>query len=234
MADPTGFVRCPFCACSLFLDLTGVRLHFCYHPRLSPADLPPLLRRRVGAPRASSGAIAGSSRLVFRPFWSFGGAGGARLMPAWPALASFWSGVVPPAGQRTVFDPAAMAGGTEVVEPAVPEAAARIQACGAETAEPGVLIHVPFFELRLRLGSDEREVAVEACSGRVYGTNLGAGAVAAAGGRRRLRRLATAGWVGLFVAGASLPVWWLSAPIVGIGAWILYHLILAQEQEEAG
>jgi hypothetical protein len=161
-----GFPACPFCGAGLVLDLTGVRTHFLYRPRIAPDQVLPLLRRWADGKRA--GALAGPAnpRLVYYPFWRYAKDGPRRLVPAWSALDPAWVGLRPPDAEQVFFD-ATQAEGGEVIDPTVPEAAARARALGDGATDAGDLVHLPVYEAAVRLAGTPVSLRVEACSGTV-------------------------------------------------------------------
>jgi hypothetical protein len=166
LRDAGGFPACPFCGAGLVLDLTGVRTHFLYRPRIAPDQVLPLLRR--WADRKGAGALAGPAnpRLIYYPFWRYAKDGPPRLVPAWSALDPAWVGLRPPDAEQLFFDAAQTEGG-EVIDPTVPEAAARARALGEGAAEAGDLVHLPVYETTVRLTGTPVSLRVEACSGAV-------------------------------------------------------------------
>ena len=184
LRDAGGFPACPFCGAGLVLDLTGVRTHFLYRPRIAPDQVLPLLRR--WADRTRAGALAGPAnpRLLYYPFWRYAKAGPPRLIPAWSAPDPAWDSLRPPDAEQLFFD-AAQAEGGEVLDSTVPEAAARARALGDGATEAGDLVHVPVYEATGRLAETPVSFRVEACSGTVLapGDGLRTPAGVAAGGR---------------------------------------------------
>jgi hypothetical protein len=166
LREAGGFPACSFCGAGLVLDLTGVRTHFLYRPRIAPEQVLPLLRR--WADRKRAGALAGPAhpRLVYYPFWRYAKDGPRRLVPAWSALDPAWDRVSPPDAEQLFFD-AAQAEGGEVIDPTVPEAAARARALGDGATEAGDLVHLPVYEATVRLGETPVSLRIEACSGTV-------------------------------------------------------------------
>lgn len=166
LREAGGFPACPFCGAGLVLDLTGVRTHFLCRPRIAPDQVLPLLRR--WADRKRAGALAGPAnpRLVYYPFWRYAKDGPRRLIPAWSALDPAWDRLRPPDAEQLFFD-AAQAEGGEVIDPTVPEAAARARALGEGATEAGDLVHLPVYEATVRLGGTAVSLRVEACSGTV-------------------------------------------------------------------
>jgi len=166
LRDAEGFPACPFCGACLVLDRTGVRPHFLYRPRITPAQVLPLLRRWADrrAPAASLGAVA--PRLTYYPFWRYAREGPCRLVPAWSTLENAWDELGLPDAEQVFFDSSHVQGAA-VVEPTVPEAAARARVFGDVPAKEGDLVSLPVYEAAIRLGEVQQGVAVEACSGTV-------------------------------------------------------------------
>ena len=167
--EAAGVLGCPFCESSLVLDLDGARLRYLYRPRQDVSALSGLLRRwsqQIGLPPA---AARSKPRLVYRPFWRFTPRGVPRLVPAWPTVDPRWQAPQHPEGEQVLFDPDALRG-AEVVEATLVEGAARERAmAGAEPGRAaGSLVHVPFYDLEVRVGTSVVPVSVDACSGQVY------------------------------------------------------------------
>lgn len=226
LRETTGFAGCPFCGTSLVLDLTGVRPHMLYRPRHGPADVAPLLRRWCDAQGLPAPSGVTSPRVVYQPFWRFASQGRPRLAPAWPALEACWTDVPIPDAEQVIYDPS-IVGGALVVEPTVAEAAARQRLQAGEGVKPGELVHVPFFEVAMWIGTSRLAVSVEACSGRVYASAMPESLLA-----RRARgvgQLVTMGLgFGLMLAEAALlPPAWLAAPVVVATAFVTYWVMLA-------
>jgi hypothetical protein len=99
----------------------------------------------------------------------------------------------------------------------VPEAAARERSGVDSGVKPGDLVHVPFFEVRMKLGTVTVTVSVEACSGQISVDAIPrAGAATGAG---RVMTLALGGLVMLTEA-ALLPWLWVAVPAVAVTAWL--------------
>jgi len=167
--EVAGVLGCPFCKSSLTLDLDGARLHYVFRPRQDVSALSGVLRRwsqQAGLPPASARS---KPHLIYRPFWRFTPRGALRLVPAWPTVDPRWQAPQHPEGEQTLFDPDALHG-AEVVEATLVEGAARERAAaGAEPGSPaGSLVHLPFYDLEVRVGTSVVPVSVDACSGHVY------------------------------------------------------------------
>jgi hypothetical protein len=207
LQETTGFVRCPFCGTSLALELSGIRPHYVYRPRLRAADVLPLLRRFCDAQGLPAARLSGPPRLTYYPFWRYAADGRARLVPAWPTIDSRWRDVAAPDAEQALFDPE-LVGDARLVEAAVEEPAAR-QVATATSA--GELVHIAFYEVRAQVGATGLDAAVDACAGGVV-----AGEVPQVGRRGR----GPEGWVPaaafllMLAAGAWLPVWWLAAAAI--------------------
>ena len=221
LQEAGAFPVCPFCAAGLVLDLGGVRPHLLYRPRHASADILPLLRRwcdRQGLPAPS---IVSVPRLVYFPFWRYVSAGPPRLIPAWSTLKPRWTDLKIPEAEQAFFDPA-LVERAEVVEATVPEAAARERAGAESGAKPGDLLHVPFFEVGVKVGTTSVPASVEACSGQVYVDALPRTAAAAgAGPAVRL----VLGALLMVVEAALLPRAWVALPVVFVTAWLTYLAI---------
>jgi hypothetical protein len=221
LQETGGFPVCPFCAAGLVLDLGGVRPHLLYRPRHASADLLPFLRRwcdRQGLPAPS---IVSAPRLVYYPFWRYVSAGPPRLIPAWSTLKPRWTDLKIPEAEQAFFDPA-LVKGAEVVEATVPEAAARERAGAESGAKPGELLHVPFFEVGIKVGATTLPASVEACSGQVYVDALPRTEAAAGAGPAVTLVL---GAVVMVTEAALLPRAWVALPVVFVTAWLTYLAI---------
>lgn len=162
LRDAEGFPACPFCGVGLAFDLTGVRPHLLYRPRLTPDQLLPALRRWADRQGCQVAATA-APRLAYYPFWRYAQEGPLRLVPAWPTLEPAWERLPPPEAEQAFFDPAQV-GEARLVEASVPEAAARARV-GA--GREGELVHLPVYEGTVRAGGGSLSVWVEACGGGV-------------------------------------------------------------------
>ena len=216
-----GFPVCPFCAAGLVLDLGGVRPHLLYRPRHASADILPLLRRwcdRQGLPAPS---IVSAPRLVYYPFWRYVSVGPSRLIPAWSTLKPRWTDLKIPEAEQAFFDPA-LVERAEVVEATLPEAAARERAGAESGVKPGDLLHVPFFEVGVKVGTTAVPASVEACSGQVYMDALPRPAAAAGAG---LAVKLLLGALLMLVEAALLPRAWVALPVLLVTAGITYVTI---------
>jgi hypothetical protein len=129
-----------------------------------------------------------------------------------------WTDLKIPGAEQVFYDPA-LVKGAEVVECAVPEEAAREHAGAESGAKPGDLVHVPFFEVRMTVGTVTVPAGVEACSGQIYTDAIPrAGAALGAG---RVMALALGGLVMLTEA-ALLPWLWVAVPAVAVTAWLTW------------
>lgn len=227
LRDPEGFPVCPFCGAGLVLDRTGVRPHVLYRPRVTPAQVLSVVRRWAERRGLSASPIAEPSRLVYYPFWRYAREGPRRLVPAWSTVETQWAELRLPEAEQVSFD-AAHVQGAVVVEPTVPEAAARARVGGEGSAGEGDLVHVPAYEATMRLGSTRLPVAVEACSGTV----VCAAAPGAEGGRAAAFRRAT--WMasaGLAIVGAGMLIRpFAIAATASAGLAVLLYGVLASER----
>jgi len=231
LRDPEGFPACPFCGAGLVLDRTGVRPHVLYRPRVTPPQVLPLVRRWAERRGLSASPGAEPSRLVYYPFWRYAREGPRRLVPAWSTLETQWAELRLPEAEQVSFD-AAHVQGAVVVEPTVPEAAARARIGGDKPAPEGDLVHVPAYELSMRLEGTRLPVAVEACSGTV----VCAAAPGAEGGRAAAFRRAT--WMasaGLAIVGVGMAIrpFAFAATVAALLAVLLYG-VLASEGRGSG
>jgi len=207
--EAAGLVRCPFCKSSLTLDLDGARLHYLYRPRQDASQLAGLLQRwsrQTGFPAA----IARSKpRLIYRPFWRYTPRGSPQLIPAWPTVDPRWRAPQPPEGEQVLFDPEALRG-AEVVEATLVEGAARERASiGSEPVSAvGTLVHLPYYDLEVRVGTCVVQVSVDACSGHVYPQRI---PPASRGPGRNIRQ-------GTWLVGLALPLMAAEAAVIR-SAW---------------
>jgi hypothetical protein len=224
LRDPEGFPTCPYCGVGLVLDRTGVRPHVLYRPRVTPAQVLPVLRRwgeRRGV-RVSLGPEP--PRLSYYPFWRYAREGPRRLVPAWSTLETQWAELRLPEAEQVSFDPA-LVQGAEVVEPTVPEAAARAPV-GEGAVPEGDLVHLPVYEATMRRGNARFRVAVEACSGTV----VSASAPGAEGAKTAaIRRVAWTVGAGVAILGVSVAVrpFGIAAIAAAVLAVLLYGVLAA-------
>jgi hypothetical protein len=87
-------------------------------------------------------------------------------VPAWSTLDPAWDGFRLPDAEQLFFD-AAQAADAEVIEPTVPEAAARVRAQGEAASEMGDLVHLPVYRATVRVGGAEATLWIDACSGTI-------------------------------------------------------------------
>jgi hypothetical protein len=170
-------------------------------------------------------------RLVYYPFWRYAREGPRRLVPAWSTVETQWAELRLPEAEQVSFD-AAHVQGAVVVEPTVPEAAARARVSGESSAPEGDLVHVPAYEATMRLGATRLPVAVEACSGTV----VCAGAPGAEGTRAAAIRRAA--WMlagGLTILGVGMTIRpFAIAAIASAGLAALLYGALASEGSGSG
>jgi hypothetical protein len=220
--EAAGFVRCAFCGSSLTLDLDGARLHYLYRPRQDAAALSALLQRwRQGAGLPPVGERS-RPRLVYRPFWRYTPRGTPRLVPAWPTLDPRWEAPRHPEGEQTLFDPDALRG-TEVIEATLVEGAARERALAgrASPSTAGTLVHLPFYDFELRLGTAVVQVSVDACSGHVYSGRIPSASSLRRGDDGRSAWLTVLGVLSMAAEAAVIRSGWLAALAVAITAAVL-------------
>jgi hypothetical protein len=222
LQETGGFPVCPFCAAGLVLDLGGVRPHLLYRPRHASADILPLLRRWCDGQGLPAPSIISAPRLVYYPFWRYVSAGPPRLIPAWSTLKPRWTDLKIPEAEQVFFDPA-LVEKAELVEATLPEAAARVRAGDESGARPGELLHVPFFEIEMKVGAATTLAAsVEACSGQVYVDAPPRTAAAAGAGPALTLAL---GALLMVVEAALLSRAWMTLPVVFVTAWFTYLAI---------
>lgn len=231
LRDPEGFPACPFCGAGLVLDRTGVRPHVLYRPRVTPTQVLPLLRRWAERRGMSASPGAEPPWLVYYPFWRYAREGPRRLVPAWSTVETEWAELHLPDGEQVSFDPAHVRGAV-VIEPTVPEAAARARVVGDGSAPEGDLVHVPAYEVSMRLEGTRLRVAIEAC----WGTVVCAGAPGAEGTRaaaiRRAAWMVASGVIVLAVGMATRP-FAIAATVAALLAVLLYG-VLASEGSGSG
>ncbi|HSB81272.1 MAG TPA: hypothetical protein VLM91_21025 [Candidatus Methylomirabilis sp.] len=224
--DTTGLVGCPFCGTSLVLDLTGVRLHLLYRPRHAGGSVLPLLRRWCDSQSLPLPSLLSAPHLVYYPFWRFRAAGRSRLAAAWPTLEARWADIPPPEGELVVYDHATV-GSAQVVEASVAEAAARARTLGKGATTPGDLIHIPFFEARVRIGGHQVLVSLEACSAHVYPDRIPPGARGPSGRSAFSAWTAILGSLAMALEAMLIPAAWMAAIAVALTAVAFYWAILS-------
>jgi hypothetical protein len=230
LREADGFPACPFCGARLVFDRTGVRPHFLYRPRIAPAQVLPLLRRWADrwAPSASLGSVA--PRLAYYPFWRYAREGPRRLVPAWATLESAWNEVGLPDAEQVFFDPLHVQGAT-VVEPTVPEGAARVRVFGGAEAREGDLVSLPVYETAVRFGGIQQCVAVEACSGTVIYSGIAGPARPRTTGA--LAWLA-GGWLAMFAAATGIRPLGIAILVAAALAGFLYAVLLRESRRNGG
>lgn len=231
LRDPEGFPACPYCGVGLVLDRTGVRLHVLYRPRVTSAQVLPVLRRWAERRGVSASPGPEAPRLTYYPFWRYAREGPRRLVPAWSTLETQWAELRLPEAEQEPFD-LAQVQGAEVVEPTVPEAAAR-ERVGGQGVPEGDLVHLPVYDATLRVGQAPFRVAVEACSGMV----VSAGAFGAEGtGTAAMRRAAWMVGGGLAILGTALVIrpFAIAAIAAAALAVLLYGVLSSEGRASAG
>ncbi|HSB69118.1 MAG TPA: hypothetical protein VLT62_07300 [Candidatus Methylomirabilis sp.] len=223
LQDTTGLVGCPFCGTSLVLDLSGVRPHLLYRPRHGGGSVLPLLRRWSDAQGFPPPSVLSAPQLVYYPFWRFATPGRPRLAAAWPTLEARWADIPAPEGEQSVYDPAVI-GTARVVEASVAEAAARARTVGEGATAPGELIHIPFYEMPIRIGGGQVRVCLEACSGHVYPERVPAGASRSVG-RMVAAWTAALGFLAMTGEAMLIPAGWAAAIVVAVTAMAFYWAI---------
>jgi len=220
--EAAGFVRCAFCGSSLTLDLDGARLHYLYRPRQDVSALSALLhrwRRSAGLPPVAERSLP---RLVYRPFWRYTPRGASHLVPAWPTVDPRWEAPRHPEGEQILFDPDILRG-SEVIEATLVEGAARERALAgqASPSTAGTLVHLPFYDLELRLGAAVVQVSVDACSGHVYADRIPPGSGVRQANMRRTAWLPVLGVLIMAAEAAVIRSGWLAGLAVAITAVLL-------------
>ena len=229
LRGPENLPACPFCGTTFILDLTGVHPHFLYRPRLDPADILPLVRRWADRLGHHAPAQPASPRLVYYPFWRYVREGPRRLVPAWATLEEAWAILAPPDAEQLFFDPS-LVRKADLVEPTVPEAAARRRAFGGTETPAGDLVRLPVYEMPIRLGQRELLVVVEACSGTVvrpggWGPDRGGTGTAWRTGWM------LGGGVLMLVAAVAIRPWAGAGLAVGILAFLLVFALAPKNQK---
>lgn len=205
LREAAGFPVCPFCGVGLALDRTGVRPHVLYLPRVAPAEVLPLLRRWADRRGAALPLGSPPPRLTYYPFWRYALEGPRRLVPAWSTVNAAWDALRLPDAEQVFFDASHIAGAA-VVEPTVPEAAARARVFGGAPAEPGDLVHLPVYETAIRARGVRQPIAIEACAGTVVCSAAALPRGANGGRARRAGWLAAGGLLMLVAALAIRPL----------------------------
>jgi hypothetical protein len=227
LRETSGFVDCSFCGASLVLDPTGIRPHLVYRSRHGPGSVLPLLRRWCDAEGLPEPSLLAPPTLTYYPFWRFGVVGRPRLVPAWPTLQPRWSSLSAPDAEQAIYDPGAV-GKARVVEPTVAEAAARSRSARGESVPAGDLVHLPFYEVTVRVGGARLHVILDACSGRAYPDQQPAGAPGASPGGSFMRAMAIAGWLAMFLEAMIIPQVWLAALLVAVSGVVVSGLVAAR------
>ena len=227
LQDTTGFVGCPYCGTSLVLDLSGVWAHLMYRPRHELATVLPLVRRWCDAARLPPPTLLASPQLVYYPFWRFVGPGRPRLVPAWATLDGRWTDFAAPEAEQVVYDPTAL-GGARVVEGSVAEAAARSGLPEPRDARNGDLVHIPFYDVQARIGTERVALCLDACAGRVLPDRQLSGALRTPKSVSAARGTAIVGWVAMFLAAVVAPHGWLAVGAVALIGCLTYWLLTAQ------
>jgi hypothetical protein len=144
-----------------------------------------------------------------------------------------WTDFAAPDAEQVVYDPGAV-GTARVVEATVTEAAACVGGVHDADGPGGDLVHIPFYEVPVRLGTERATLCVDACSGRpLPDRSLGrpgdksqnvagiSGAVAVS-------------WAVMFLAAAAIPNGWLAAATVGVLGIVAYWGIGSRCGDRAG
>jgi len=225
--ETTGFVGCPFCGVSLFLDLTGVRPHMLLRARHGQADVLPLVRLWCDAHGLPAPSGVSIPCLVYRPFWRYVRSGRSHLVPAWPTIEHRWAEVPVPDAAQHVFDPALIRM-AEVVEPSVAEAAARGRAFEEDgtVMSAGDLVHIPFYEVQAAVGSYRMQFSLEACSGRVFPDRMPPGARSAESRQAAGIAAAILGFLVMFLEAMLIPSAWLAVVVVALTVAALYWILV--------
>jgi len=233
LQDTSGFVGCPYCRTSLVLDLSGVRPHLMYRPRHEPAAVLPLVRRWCDATRLPPPRLLTSPQLVYYPFWRFIGPGRPRLVPGWPTLEARWTDYAAPEAEQVVYDPAAL-GGARLVEANVAETAARSGLPDTQDPRNGDLVHIPFYEVKARIGVERVSLCLDACAGRLLPDRRPGGEPRAPKTSAAVRGTAILAWLAMFLAAAAAPHGWVAAGAVALIGCLTYWLLTAQLGSDGG
>jgi hypothetical protein len=220
LRDAEGFPTCPFCGAGLVLDRSGVRVHFLYRPRIAADRVLPLLRRWADRHILRAPGDAGSFPLAYYPFWRYAREGPRGLVPAWSTLDPVWDRFRLPDAEQLFFD-STQAAGAEVIEPTVPEAAARVRVLGEGAGEKGDLVHLPVYRATVRVGGAEATLWVDACSGSVLAPEHALPAVGSGSAAGRLAWVAGGGVTMVLVA-MVIPSLALAAGAVAVLSLAVY------------
>lgn len=229
--DDSSLVTCAFCGSSLYLDPGSAVSHEILPPTLRKAQLAERIgsflsqRETLGRPKRLR------ARLLFLPYWVVPRPEGERVAPAAALGALPLARYVLPSGDFRRFSPV-LTGGAEVVPASVMVESLLPPARGseAEAVPKGTrLVHLPFWEVRYRLGARDYRALVDAAAGQVlpfslpvsselwldwaYSALLGVLFVVLVLGFRLLFAGDTAGWLWL---GGGAPVAWAGVRVLGL------------------
>jgi len=131
-----------------------------------------------------------------------------------------------PEGEQLFYD-STLVEGAEVVESSMAEAAARRRFQVGEGAKPGELVHVPFFEVALRIGTSPLVMNVEACSGHIYSSMTSESMLAERPSGPGRPVTMGVGFVVMLAEAALIPSAWLAAGALALTGAVLYWILVS-------
>ena len=113
----SDFISCAYCQAALFVDAVSTVTSYYMRPELQPADLSPVLARKLAAMDILPDHALKQKKMVFHPFWRFD-TGGTKvlLISAADAPAFEMTEFYTPGGKPISFNPSAVKG-HRVIEP---------------------------------------------------------------------------------------------------------------------
>lgn len=223
----TGFIRCPYCETSLYVDTDRTVKHFSMSPQIRPADLAPVIQRKLSYMEIKDPVKVGRHNLVYFPFWRLDMEGGFSItVPASPPVIEDIIQIKCPAGDLKLFAPE-LAAEEEVVEPqALLEDAVADAAKLMDNKEPkfsaASLLHLPMYAVEYACGGARHKALVEAVSGEVYADDWPA---APQKEKDRVLGMIAALAFGLFfLEAALLPGLWPVLAAYAVTAIAIYYL----------
>jgi DNA-directed RNA polymerase subunit RPC12/RpoP len=161
-----AFAACPWCGSRLFLDRGRAVAHEVLLPEVGRAHLAARLGRWLSGRETLGRPRLVATRLLLFPLWVIPATEGraARIAVAAPLLEEPPGGLGLPAGDRKAFRADAVPG-AELV-PATVHLESLLQR-GAEPPKGARLVHVPYWEVRFRIGSQDHRVWIDAVTGGV-------------------------------------------------------------------
>lgn len=163
--EEDSFVTCAFCGSSLHLEPGGAFRHEIVPAVLARDTLAGRLGRWLEDMEAIGSPKAVSARLLYFPLWVLPQATGRPVEPAAPLLAEPLDGFPLPSGDLKAFRED-RAGDAEVIPASIRLESLRRDPVG--TAPPAArLVHVPYWDVAYRVGSQAHRAWIDAVSGRV-------------------------------------------------------------------